>query len=121
MRIHEESVEDEEDARVRMLREAVERSVGPSQYRKCLLRDVIETYLPVPEDERERWEQLLSREENREVRGFERTWAEKLMLTGFFEGKRQTLKRQLTAKFGPLPSGVEGRIDSIASDDELDG
>jgi len=121
MRVREDSVEDEEDARVGMLRAAVEKSVDPSQFRKYLLLDVIETYFPVLEDERERWKQLLSREENRAVRDFERTWAERLMLTGFFEGKRQTLKRQITIKFGPLPSGVEGRIDAIAAEDELDG
>jgi len=90
MRTREELVEDEADARVRMLREAVERTATPSEYKKYLLLDVIETYLPVPEDERERWEELLSREENRAVRDFARTWAERLMLTGFFEGKRQT-------------------------------
>jgi len=83
MRIREDSVE---DARVGMLRAAVEKSVDPSQFRKYLLLDVIETYFPVLEDERERWKQLLSREENRAVRDFERTWAERLMLTGFFEG-----------------------------------
>jgi len=120
MRIREDSVEDEEDARVRMLRAAVEKSVAPSQYMKSLLLDVIETYFPMREDEQERYEQLLAREENRAVRDFERTWAERLMLTGFFEGKRQTLKRQLTIKFGPLPSGVEGRIDAVAAEDELD-
>ena len=102
------------------LREAVERTATPSEFKKYLLLDVIETYLPVPEDERERWEELLSREENRAVRDFERTWAERLMLTGFFEGKRQTLKRQLSTKFGYLPPWVEGRIDAVASEDELD-
>ena len=120
MRIREDSGEDEEDARVGMLRAAVKKSVDPSQYMKYLLLDVIETYFPLLEDDQERFE-LLSREENRAVRDFERTWAERLMLTGFFEGKRQTLKRQLTIKFGPLPSGVEGRIDAIAAENELDG
>jgi len=85
MRIREDSVEDEEDARVGMLRAAVKKSVDPSQYMKYLLLDVIETYFPLLEDDQERFE-LLSREENRAVRDFERTWAERLMLTGFFEG-----------------------------------
>jgi hypothetical protein len=79
MRTREDLVQDESDVRVRMLREAVERTAAPSEYKKYLLLDVIETYLPVPEDERERWEKLLSREENRAVRDFERTWAERLL------------------------------------------
>ncbi len=121
MLIREDSVEDEEDARVRMLRAAVEKSADKSQYMKCLLLDVIQTYFVLQGDDLERYEQLIAREEHRAVRDFERTWAEKLMLTGFFEGKRQTLKRQLTIKFGPLPSAVEGRIDAIAAEHELDG
>jgi hypothetical protein len=116
MHVREDSVEDAEDARVRMLRAAVEKSVDPSQYMKCLLLDVIETYFVLSGEDAENYRDLVSREENRAVGDFERTWAERLMLTGFFEGKRQTLKRQLTIKFGPLPSGVEGRVDAIAAE-----
>ena len=58
----------------------------------------------------------------------ELTWAEKLrqegreegLQEGLVEGKRQTLKRQLAAKFGALPNRVEASIDALASVEELD-
>jgi hypothetical protein len=54
------------------------------------------------------------------VREYDATWAERLMLTGFLEGKRQTLKLQIVSKFGQPPPWVECRIDSIVSETELD-
>lgn len=100
-------------ARVRLLREALERSTTPSQYKKLLLVDVIETFMPVPEEERERYEELISREEHRAVREFETTWAERLMITGFFEGKRHALKRQLVSRFAQFLLG--SRVASMPS------
>ncbi len=97
-----------------------------------LLVNLIETYLPVPEGERERYRRLVSRKEYRRVQEVELTWAEKLrregreegreegLQEGMVQGKRQTLKRLLAAKFGALPDRVEVRIDSLASAEELD-
>jgi len=90
-----------------------------------LLVNLIETYLPVPEGARERYRRLVSRKEYRKVQEVELTWAEKLRQEGreegLVEGKRQTLKRQLAAKFGALPNRVEASIDALASAEELDG
>ncbi|MGH9390566.1 MAG: hypothetical protein ACRD1Z_13200 [Vicinamibacteria bacterium] len=94
--------------------------VGGREYLRCLLLDVVETFFPVTANEREEWETLASGEEFRHVVDAERTWADRLMLTGFVEGKRQVLKRQLTTKFGPLPAAVERSITAIESEDELD-
>lgn len=93
-----------------------------------LLINLIETYLPVPEEERERYRQLVSREEYRKVQEVELTWADKLrqegreegLQAGLVQGKRQTLKRQLAAKFGGLSKGVEATIDALASAEDLD-
>ena len=93
-----------------------------------LLVNLIETYLPVPEGERERYRRLLSRKEYRKVQEVELTWADKLrqegreegIQEGLVQGKRQTLKRQLAAKFGGLPNRVEASIDALASAEELD-
>jgi len=54
------------------------------------------------------------------VQDTELTWGDKLLLKGLIQGKRETLKRQLTSKFGSLPSEVSTRIDSIESEHELD-
>ncbi len=110
-----------------------------------LLINLIETYLPVPEEERERYLKLVSREEYRKVQEVELTWADKLrqegreegrevgreegreegrdegLQEGLVQGKRQTLKRLLVAKFGALTNHVEASIDALASADELDG
>jgi hypothetical protein len=109
------------DARTQLLRDALERNTRPGEYAKLLLYDLVQTFMPVPEDLRERYEESIAGEEYRHLREYEATWAERLMLRGFFEGKRQTLKRQLTSKFGQLPPWIEGRIDAIASEPELDG
>jgi hypothetical protein len=110
----------EQDARTQLLRDALERNTKPVDYARLLLYDVVQTFMPVPEDMRERYEEMIAGEEYRHLREYETTWAERLMLRGFFEGKRQTLKRQLTSKFGQLPPWVESRIDAIASEPELD-
>ena len=59
----------------------------------------------------------------------ELTWAEKLMEkgreegleVGLLKGKRETLLRQLAAKFGPLSVVTTARVEAIESLDELDG
>ena len=102
-----------------------------------LLVNLIETYLPVPDGERERYRRLVSREEYRKVQEVELTWADKLrqegreegrekgreegLHEGLVQGKRQSLKRLLAAKFGALPNSVEVRIDALSSAEALDG
>jgi hypothetical protein len=90
-----------------------------------LLVNLIETYFPVLEVERERYLRLVSREEYRKVQEVELTWADKLRQEGreegVVQGKRQTLKRLLAARFGVLPNRVEASIDALASGEELDG
>jgi hypothetical protein len=39
---------------------------------------------------------------------------------GLIQGKREALKRLLTAKFGPLATEVEARVDSVSSAEALD-
>jgi hypothetical protein len=101
-----------------------------------LLINLIETYFPVPEESRERYRQLVSREEYRKVQEVEMTWAERLRQEGhdkgkeegreegreqgLIEGKRETLKRQLAAKFRGLPPRVLESIDALRSSQELD-
>lgn len=109
---------EELELRARMLRRVVTSRLDEAlQY---LLVNVIETYFPVPEGERERYQRLLSREEYKIVQDMELTWGDKLLLKGVEKGKRETLKRLLAAKFGPLPADVDERIDRITSSEELD-
>jgi hypothetical protein len=53
------------------------------------------------------------------VQEVELTWADKLMEKGVIEGKRETLLRLLSAKFGALPKEVTARTGAM-SNAELD-
>jgi hypothetical protein len=93
-----------------------------------LLGNLIETRFPVPEAELDRYRRLVSRKEYRKVQDVELTWADKVRLEGVKEGlqegllrgKRETLKRLLASRFGPLSVRAESRIDALASVEELD-
>jgi len=103
--------------------DAVDRvaSSGLDEEALFLLINLIQTYSPVPEESRERYRQLVSRKEYRKVQELELTWADRLrkegrdegLQAGLLQGKRQTLKRLIVAKFGGLSKGVEARIDAL--------
>ena len=60
----------------------------------------------------------------REVEEMEVTWADKMMekglKVGLVEGKRETLLRQLTAKFGPVSEESRSRVQALEPVAELD-
>jgi hypothetical protein len=90
-----------------------------------LLINLIKTYLPVPEGAQERYRRLISRKEYRKVEDVELTWADRILEKGIQEGlvrgKRESLKRLLAVRFGTIPKAVEARIESVDSEEELDG
>jgi hypothetical protein len=106
------------DLRARMLQRVVTSELDEA--RKFVLVNVIETYFRLSAADRESFRKLVARKEYREMQDVELTWADELRLEGVIQGKRETLKRQLTAKFGALPKELETRIDGVSSGDELD-
>jgi hypothetical protein len=90
---------------------------------------VNETYFPLSGKKLEEFRHIVARKKYQKVQDTELTWADKLILEGkekgreegVVQGKREPLKRQLIAKFGPLLQDVETRIDAIESGAELDG
>ena len=116
-----------ESLRVSMLWKVVESALDEA--RQFLLIDLIETYFPLSDRQRERYQRLVSRKEHRKVQDVELTWAEKLMEkgreegleVGLLKGKRETLLRQLAAKFGTVSEVATARVEAIESLDELDG
>ncbi len=92
--------------------------------RQFLLFDLIETYFPLSDKQRERYQRLVSRKEYRKVQDVELTWAEKLMekgrKAGEIVGRRKALLHQLATKFGPLSEVTTTRVEAIESLDELD-
>jgi predicted transposase/invertase (TIGR01784 family) len=91
---------------------------------KYLLLNIIETYFRLSVEEAKTFRQLLSGKEYRKMQDTELTYFEELelkgMLKGVLQGKRETLLRLLTAKFGPLPASVVHQIEAVTSTSELD-
>jgi hypothetical protein len=121
---------EELELRARMLKQVV--SARFDEGRQFLLVNLIETYFELPAEERERFRRLVARKEYRDVQDVELTWGDRLRKEGLeqgleegiekgvVQGKRETLKRLLTARFGPLPEQVRGRVDALSSTEELD-
>ncbi len=111
-----EKTRDRVRLRLSMLERVVESELD--QTLKYLLVNVIETYFVLSGEDAERYRRLVSRKEYRAVQEVELTWADKLMEkgreAGVIEGMRRSLLRQLTAKFGDLPTAVTARIESMS-------
>jgi len=120
-----------ESLRVSMLWNVVESALDEA--RQFLLIDLIETYFPLSPKQMESYRRLVSRKEYRKVQDVELTWAEKLeekglqkgreegLRTGVLRGKRETLLRLLSSKFGPLPESTTKHVQGIDSVNELAG
>ena len=127
-----------EALRLSMLWEVVESALDEA--RQFLLFDLIETYFPLTDKQRARYQRLVSRKENWKMQEVELSWAEKLEQKGLekgreqgreegreqgreeglLAGKRETLTRLMTAKFGALPDAETADIEAIESLGELD-
>ena len=112
--------------RALMMQYVVKRKLDDARER--LLLNLIKTYFKLDPGEEESFQQLLSRPEYREVQEMELTWEEEMLekgreqgrLSGLIEGKRETLKHQLTKKFGTIPDKTMARIEALDSLEELD-
>ena len=97
---------------------------GLDDLRKFLLLDVIETYSKLSEEERARFERLVSRKEYRTMQEVKETWSDRMRQegrqAGLIEGKRETLLRQLAVKFGPLSPETIAKVNAVPTAAELD-
>ena len=73
---------------------------GLDDARKFLLLDVIETYSGLSDDERARYETLISRKEYQTVLEEKLTWSDRMRAEGAVEAKRETLLRLLKGEIG---------------------
>ncbi|HXV63049.1 MAG TPA: hypothetical protein VEK15_20280 [Vicinamibacteria bacterium] len=105
-----------------MLKRVVESELDEA--RQYLLGNVIETYFRLGRRQREQFIRVVARKEYAKVHETELTWGDELLLKGrqegVVQGKRETLKRLLTAKFGPLPKDTEALLDAVQSAEKLD-
>ena len=112
---------------IERLRASMMQQVVTSEFdeaRQFLLVNIIETYFELSNAQIERYRQLIARKEYRKVQDVDQTWMDKLLREGeekgVRNGKRETLLRLLTQKFGPLPEGATARVEAYESVDELD-
>jgi hypothetical protein len=106
-----------------LLEAGLMRRVGESELddlRKFLLLNIIETYSMLSAEERAQLERLISRKEYRSVLEVKETWSERMRNEGIVQGKRETLLRLLTAKFGPLSPDVTKKVQAVSSAAELE-
>jgi hypothetical protein len=95
--------------------------------RSFLLGNCVETYLQCEGRDAEELAALQARDNAKEVRAMRLTWADQLRKEGQEQGVekglelgvRQTLLRQLGARFGPLSEDVKQRVESIHSVERL--
>jgi len=92
--------------------------------RKFLLVNMIQTYFPLAPEDAVEFRRLLARPGFREAVKMQVTWADKMIeegrRAGVLQGKRETLLRQLSSKFGSLPQEVVARVQGVESGEELD-
>lgn len=101
----------------------------------------VETYLSLNAVESMQFDQLLQESAHMKAQAIHLTWADRMRLegekigvargeaigeakgkeSGLLAGKRLTLSRLLTLKFGPLPSEAQARLEAIESQAQLDG
>ena len=117
--------------RARLQLSMLERVVGSEldDALKYLLVNVIETFFELSKEDAEEYQRLLSGKEYRAVQEVELTWADRLMEKGrekgreegrekgVLEGKRETLLRQLTTRFGKLPPETAAKVEPLSAAD----
>lgn len=90
------------------------------------INDALKAALDIPHDEAPQ-ERLLAAETNEEVKIMEMTWSQSLRAEGMekglelgrLEGMRALVGGLLERRFGPLPAGVQERLETITSPEEL--
>ena len=92
--------------------EALRRLVAcpENEYRRYLLCECVDAYLPLEGPQLQEYEHLLLTEPYREVLPMATTWYERGMEKGIEKGQRRLLLVQLEDRFGPLSEAVRQRV-----------
>ncbi len=100
------------------------------EHHRLLLVNCVETYLPLNGREAEEYATLSSAQKSPEIKTMQLTWADQIEAMGVLKGReeglqagadrlRSTVVRQLTQRFGKIPSPLRKRLKAIRSVDEL--
>jgi hypothetical protein len=88
-------------------------------YRRYLLCECVDAYLPQNDEERRAYETTLLSDPDPEVRTMSMTTFERLRHEGRLQGKREVLLIHLESRFGPVSPEVRQRLEAL-SVDQLD-
>jgi hypothetical protein len=83
-----------------------------NDYRRLLLQECVEAYLPLDDEEQQQFEQMLHTEPYREMEPMMLTTFEKGIAKGRAEGQRAAARLLLDRKFGPLNATVLQRLET---------
>jgi hypothetical protein len=88
-----------------------------NDYRRYLVAECVQAYLPLDEAEWQRFQELLITNPRYEGVGpMMTTMYEKGLLDGKLGGKRETLERQLAHRFGPLNPATRARLEALSAE-----
>ena len=109
--------------RIRQAQEAGE----IDEARAFLLVNMVATYLPLREEERQALQVQLSQEGDPTLEATELTWADQVFLRGREEGRqegavqatREAIRRVVRAHFGSVPPALETALQAMTQEEEL--
>ena len=114
------------ERRIELAGEALERIVNSPQnlYQKTLLCECVSAYLPIDEEERQQFEEMLRNHPDSGVRAMElglldhveHRGEQRGRLEGRLEGQREMLCEVLETRFGPLTPAAAARLQAWSTD-----
>jgi uncharacterized protein DUF4351 len=110
------------ERRIELAGEALERIVNSPQnlYQKTLLCECVSAYLPIDEEERQQFEEMLRNHPDSGVRAMELGLLDHVehrgRLEGRLEGQREMLREVLETRFGPLTPAAAARLQAWSTD-----
>ena len=91
--------------------------------RAFLLVNMVATYLPLREEERQALQVQLSQEGDPTLEATELTWADQVFLRGRQEGavltRREDIRQVVRARFGGVPPALETALQAMTHEEEL--
>jgi hypothetical protein len=106
------------ERRIELAGEALQRLVHcpENTYRKAMLCECVSAYLPVDDEQRRQFEDMVRNHPDSGVQAMELGLLDHVEQRGMQRGKLELLQGLLEARFGPLPSSVVARLQTWPSE-----
>lgn len=87
-----------------------------NSYRKTLLCECVSAYLPTDAEQRRQFEEMVRNHPDSGVQAMELGLLDHVEQRGELKGRRETVREQLEARFGPLPPAITARLEACDAD-----